>query len=123
MRIIKRLAGIGFAVLGLVGIAVCLAGAAGAWVLGSRLQEVNSQVFGQADRSIVQLDWRAAQAGDAAGETRHLVDQFQEMLRDSAKDLIAERVMAMPAIDNLEVRLAVALERADGLIQVSAASA
>jgi chromosome segregation ATPase len=123
MRIVKRLAGIGLVVLGLVGIAVCLAGVAGVWVVGSRLQQVNSQVFGQADQWIVQLDRRVAQARAAAGETQKLIDQFQQALRDSAKDLIAQRLTAIPEIDNLERRLAAALERADGLVQVSAASA
>ena len=123
MRIVKRLAGIGLVVLGFVGVAVCLAGAAGVWVLGSRLQYVNSQVFGQADQLVVQLDRRVAQTRDVVAETRGLVDQFQELLRDSAKDMIADRLMAMPEVDNLELRLAAALERADGLVQVSAASA
>jgi chromosome segregation ATPase len=123
MRIVKRLAGIGLVVLGFVGGAVCLAGAAGVWVLGSRLQYVNSQVFGQADQLVVQLDRRVAQTRDVVAETRELVDQFQTQLRESAKGLIAERLMAMPEIENLELRLAAALERADGLVQVSAASA
>jgi len=123
MRIVKRLAGIGLVVLGLVGIGICLAGAAGVWILGSRLQQVNSQVFGQADELVVQLDRRVAQTRDVVVETRKLVDQFQQTLRDSAQNLIAERVTAMPEIDNLERRLAAALERADGLFQVSAASA
>lgn len=123
MRMVKRLAVIGLVVLGFVGVAFCLAGAAGVWMLGSRLQQVNSQVFGQVDRMVVQLDRRATQTRDVIVEARELVHQFQELWRDSGRDLIAERVMAMPEIENLELRLAGALERADGLIQVSAASA
>lgn len=123
MRTVKRLAGIGLVVLGLVGVAVCIAGAVGVWFLGSHLEQVNSQVFGRVDQLVVLLDRRAAQTRDVAGETRKLVVEFQQTLRDSAKDFIAERVTAMPEIDNLERRLASALERADGLVQVSVASA
>ncbi len=123
MRTVKRLAGIGLGVLGLLGVVACLAGAVGVWLLGSRLQQVNSQVFGKVDQLVVQLDRRAAQTRDATVETRKLVEHFQQTLRDSAKDFIAERVTARPEIDNLERRLTAALERADGLVQVSVASA
>jgi len=120
---VQRLVGIGLVGLGLGGIAVCLAGAASVWFVGTRLQHVNSQLFAQPDQLVVQLDRHAAQARDAAGETQILVDQFRQMLRDSASELIAERLSAIPEIDDLERRLAAELERADGLVQVSAASA
>ena len=123
MRFGKRLVGLGLAALGAVGIVVCLAGIAGVWIAGSRLQQVNSKVFSQADQLIVQVDRRAAQAREAVGGTRDLVDELKQTLRDSATELVAERVASLPEIDNLERRLASAMERADGLVQVSASTA
>ena len=97
------------------------------WIIGSRVQHVNSEVFRQADELLVQVDRRAAQACDAVVGTRELVDELKQTLRDSAAALaaerVAERVASLPEIDNLERRLTSAMERADGLVQVSASTA
>ena len=67
MRAGKRLLGLILLTLGVLGIVVCLVGIAGVWIAGSRLQQVNSNVFSHADQLIVRVDLRAAQAGDAVG--------------------------------------------------------
>ena len=56
MSLGKRLTGWVLAALGGIGIVACLAGVAGVWVTGTRLQEVNSQVFRQAEEFVVRLD-------------------------------------------------------------------
>jgi chromosome segregation ATPase len=119
----KRLTGLVLVTLGAIGGVVCLAGVASVWIAGSRLQQVNSEAFRQADELIVQVDRRAALAGDAVGGTRELVEELKQTVQDSAKELVAERVASLPEIDNLERRLASAMERADGLVQVSASTA
>ena len=123
----KRLLGLILFALGALGFVVCLAGIAGVWIAGSRVQQVNAEVFRQADELVVQVDRRAAQARDAVGGTRELVDELKQTLRESATELVAERVAervaSLPEIDNLERRLVSAMERADGLVQVSASTA
>ncbi len=123
MRLGKRLAGLALAALGAIGIVVCLAGVACVWIVASRLHQFNSQVFGQAQRLVVEVDRHAAKARDAVGDTRDLVDALKGALQERAKELTAERVLSLPEIDNLERRLASAMERADGLIEVSASTA
>lgn len=127
MALGKRLTGLVLVALGTIGGVVCLAGIAGVWIVGTRVQQVNSEVFRQADALVVQVDRRAAQARDAVGGTRELVDELKQTLRDSAAklaaDRVAERIASLPEMDNLERRLAAAMERADGLVQVSASTA
>ena len=123
MSLGKRLSGLFLVGLGAIGIVVCLAGIAGVWIAASRLQQVNSRVFRQVDQLIVQVDQRAAQARDAVGGTRNLVDALKQTLQESATELLAERVASLPEIDNLERRLASAMERTDGLVEVSASTA
>ena len=108
--------------LGVIGMVVCLAGIVCVWFAASHLQRVNSDVFGKLDQLVVQVDRRAEQARNAVGETRDLADELKQTLRDSATDLVAERVASLPEIDNLERRLASAMERADGLVQLSTSS-
>ena len=109
--------------LGATGIVVCLAGIVGVWFVASRLQQFNSKLFGQVDQLVAQVERRADQARDAVGETRDLVDELKQTLRDSATDRVAERVASLPEIDNLEHRLVSAMERADGLVQLSTSAA
>jgi chromosome segregation ATPase len=100
-----------------------LAGIVGVWFVASRLQQFNSKLFGQVDQLVAQVERRADQARDAVGETRDLVDELKQTLSDSATDRVAERMASLPKIDNLEQRLASAMERADGLVRRSTAAA
>jgi hypothetical protein len=120
----KRLTGLVLVILGAIGSVVCLAGVVGVWIVGSRVQQVNSELFRQADELVVQVDRRVVQSRDAVVWTREQADDLLQALRDSAKDLLfAERVASLPEIDDLERRLVSAMERADGLIQVSVSTA
>lgn len=123
MQFGKRLTGLLLVMLGALGIVVCLAGIAGVWMVASRVQQVNSKVFSQAEQLIAQVDRRAAQTCDAVGGTRDLIDELKQTLRESATELLAERIASLPEIENLERRLASAMERADGWVQVSASTA
>ena len=123
MHIGNRLVGLGLTALGVTGLVVCVAGIVGVWFVASRLQRANSKVFHQVDQLVAQVDRRAEQARDAVGDTRDLVDELKQTLRDSATDRVAERVASLPKMDNLEQRLASAMERADGLVQLSTSSA
>jgi chromosome segregation ATPase len=123
MSLGKRLTGSVLAALGGIGIVACLAGVAGVWVTGTRLQEVNSEVFRQAEEFVVRLDRRAAQARDAVDGTRNLADELKQALQTAATELVAERLGALPEVDNLERRLASAMQRADGLLEVSVSTA
>jgi hypothetical protein len=123
MHVDYRSVGLGLATLGVAGIVVCLAGIATVWFAASRLQQVNLELFRQLHELIDQVDRRAEQARVAAGETRDLVNELKQTLRDSATDLVAERMASLPEIDNLERRLALALERAHGLVQLSTSTA
>ncbi len=122
MSLGKRLSGLALVGLGAIGMAACLAGIAGLWIVASRLQQVNSRLFHQVDQFIVQVDLRATQAGDAVGGTRDLVDALKQTLKESAAELLAGRVASLPEIDNLERRLVSAMERTDELMEVSAST-
>ena len=119
----KRLTGMVLAALGGIGIVVCLTAVAGVWIVGSRLQQVNSEVFHQADELVVRLDRRAVQAHDAVDGTRNLADELKQTLQVLATELVAERVRSLPELDNLERRLASAMQRADGMLEVSVSTA
>jgi chromosome segregation ATPase len=123
MSLGKRSFGLILVGLGAIGIVVCLAGIVGVWIAASRLQQVNSRVFRQVDQLIVQVDQRTTQAHDAVGGTRNLVDALKQTLQESATELLADRVASLPAIDNIERRLVSAMERTDGLVEVSASTA
>ena len=77
----------------------------------------------QVEQLIVQVDLRADQARNAVGGARDLVNELKQTLQDSAKELVTERVSSLPEIDNVQRRLATAMERADGWVQVSASTA
>ena len=122
MSLGKHLTGLILVGLGAIGMAVCLAGIAGLWIAAARLQQVNSRLFGQVDQLIVQVDQRAAQARDAVGGARDLVETLRQTMKESAAELLAGRVASLPQIDNIERRLASAMERADGLVEASAST-
>jgi len=61
----KRLTGLVLVILGAIGSVVCLAGVVGVWIVGSRVQQVNSELFRQADELVVQVDRRVVQSRDA----------------------------------------------------------
>src|SRR5688500_13052970 len=117
MHVGKRLVGLGLTILGGARRVVCLAGTRAVWFVAWRLQRFNANSFGQVDQLVAQVERRADQARDAVGETRDLVDELKTTLRDSSTDRVAERVASLPEIDNLEQRLASAMDRADGLVQ------
>jgi hypothetical protein len=119
----KRLTGFLLIGLGAIGMAACLAGIAGLWIGASRLQQVNSRLFHQVDRLIVQVDQRATQAQNAVGGTRELVEALKRTLHESAAELLAGRVASLPEIENIERRLASAMERTDQVVEVSASTA
>ena len=123
MHVGNRLVGLGLTVLASPGLWFAWRES---WAFGSstsRLQRFNSKLFGKVDQLVAQVERRADQARNAVGETRDLVDELKQTLRDSATDRVAERVASLPEIDNLEQRLASAMERADGLVQRSTAAA
>lgn len=123
MDSVKRGIGLALVGLGILGIVLSVAGIAGAWYGGVRLRQINSQVFGHLEQALDQVDQRAARAGEAVGSARDLADELKQFLRDAAPALAAERFAASPEMNDLERRLAAAFERADGLIQGSAATA
>src|SRR6476620_9879116 len=119
MSLGKRLWGYILVGLGAIGMAVCLAGIAGVWIGTAHLKQFNARLFGQVDQLIVQVDLRVAKAVDAVGGTRDLVSELKQTLQESATELLAERIASLPQIDNIERRLVSAIERSDGLIEVS----
>ncbi len=123
MSLGKRLSGLILVGLGAMGLAAGLAGIAGVWIGAARLQRINSRVFRQVDQLIVQVDQRAAQAGDAVGGTRELVEALKRALKESTAELLAGRVASLPEIENIERRLVSAMERTDGLLDASASTA
>jgi hypothetical protein len=123
IKIGKRLTGFLLICLGAMGMAACLAGIAGLWIGASRLRQVNSRLFHQVDQLIVRVDQRATQAQNAVGGTRDLVEALKRTLRESAAELLAGRIASLPEIENIERRLASAMERTDQLVEVSASTA
>ena len=102
MSLGKRLSGLLLVGLGAIGLAACLAAIAGVWIGAAHLQRINSRLFLQVDQIIVQVDQRAAQAGDAVGGTQELVDALKRALKESTAELLAGQVASLPEIDNLE---------------------
>jgi chromosome segregation ATPase len=123
MSLGKRLSGLLLVGRGAIGLAACLAAVAGVWIGAAHLRRINSRLFLQVDQLIVQVDQRAAQAGDAVGGTRELVDALKRALKESTAELLAARVASLPEIDNLERRLVSAMERTDELLEISASTA
>jgi len=123
MSLGRGLSGLILVALGAIGMAVCLAGIAGLWIGASHLQQINSRLFRQVDQLIIQVDRRAAQARDAVDGTRKIVDTLKQAVRESAAELMAGRVTSLPEIDNIERRLASAMERTHELVEVSASTA
>ncbi len=123
MSLGRRFSGLVLIGLGAIGMAVALAGIAGVWVAAAHLRGINSRVFHQVDELITRVDRRATQAQDTAGSTRDLLDAMKQSLQASSAELLAGRLASLPEIENLEQRLASALERADGLLEVSASTA
>ena len=123
MSLGKRLLGLILIGAGALGVVVCLAGIAGLRMGGSRLQQANSRLFSQVDQFIVQVDQRAATPGDAVVAARDLVAALKKALKDSGKELLAERIASHPEIDNIERRLVSAMERADDLVEASVSTA
>jgi chromosome segregation ATPase len=123
MSLGRHLSGLILVGLGAIGLAVCLAAIGGVWIAASRLQQLNSRLFHQVDQFIVQVDQRAAQAQNAVGGTRDLVEALKRTVRESAAELLAGRAASLPEIENLERRLASAMERTGQLVEVSASAA
>ena len=90
----------------------------------ARLQQIN--VAGISARSISLssklISGRHKPAMPLA-ERERLVEALKRALKESTAELLAGRVASLPEIENLERRLESAMERTDGLLEVSASTA
>ncbi len=123
MRVGKSVAGLLLITLGVIGIIACLAGMGGVWIGASRLQQLNAKVFGDVERVVALVDQKAARAGKAAKSTRDLADELRETLRETAKKAAQERLASAPEVEDLQQRLASAMQNAEGLLELSASAA
>jgi chromosome segregation ATPase len=119
----RRVAGVLALLFGLVGVAACLAGAAGIAIAASRAQRLNATVFAQLDEWTMQIDGRVEQARVAAETTHGVTEELAETLRSAAAEAIESRVESQPRVEELERRLSGAMSEATGMLEASAAGA
>lgn len=119
----KRLAGFALTTLGATGLVACCAAVPAAWIVGADVRQVASAVFGRAIELVARVDLRAGQAYEAVFNTRSIAEELKKTLRDASKEAVVERARSFAETNDLEQRLASAVDQEDRLLEVSASSA
>ena len=82
--------------LGGLGVALCVAGIAGAWLVGTRLSGTTENVFAQIDRSFVVVQDTVADAGKIVRNAKIASEDIEQGLKNLTKKEVSTRFDRFP---------------------------
>jgi hypothetical protein len=111
--------------IGVIGIAICVAAAVVLWRTGARLNHVNQKVFDGIDTVLVASRDRVLAVQTRVQESKITTQDVREGVETWARKKAAERLVSRPEVERVEnaaERLAAGLRQADLLLEMSGAS-
>ena len=108
--------------IGLLGLAGCIAAIVGNWSVSARLSQATENVFGTIDSSLIVIRERIAQTQDHVEASKITTEGIEKTLKDWTKREAGERLaLRLNAAEKTE-RLASTLQQADHWLEVSKSS-
>src|SRR6476646_6970 len=108
--------------LGVVGLVLCIAVLVIVWITNQRIKQLNENVFGKLDMSLLNVQQRVVQIQDRVAAAKITAGDVEQALRDWTKREMGQRVaVQVNALDKIE-RLSSALQQADHWLDVSQTS-
>ncbi len=110
---LKRVAALLALVLGSAGIAGCLAGAYGVWLVQSRLERANDNVFDAVDRSLKVVQDRIPIVQKKVKDSKVTTAEIKEALREWGAKKVQDRIVSKLQIESRTEKLSEHLRTAD----------
>src|SRR6478609_3126834 len=107
---------------GSLGIVLCIAAIAVAWVIGARLKQSNEKVFARIDMSLAAARDRVLKAKDRVQESKITADEIGQRVKDWARKESSERLASRLKLERRTEQLAVNLRQTDRWLEFSGAS-
>jgi len=108
--------------LGVVGLVLCIAVLVIVWITNQRIKQLNENVFGKLDMSLLNVQQRVVQIQDRVAAAKITAGDVEQALRNWTKREMGQRVaVQVNALDKIE-RLSSALQQADHWLDVSQTS-
>lgn len=122
MILAKRLLCLLAAVLGFVGVVLCVLAVVLVWVTGSRLRHANEVAFDGVDQALVTVRARVLDAQEHVEKSKVTTEEIGQRLKTWARRETADRLVSQLEIEERAGELALGIERADAWLQVSRAT-
>jgi hypothetical protein len=108
--------------LGGLGVALCVAGIVGAWLVGARLNGTTENVFTQIDRSFAVVQDTVADAGTIVRNAKIASEDIEQGLKNLTKKEVSEHLTLRLEVEEKAGRLASSLRQADHWLEFSQSS-
>lgn len=108
--------------LGGLGVALCVAGIAGTWLVGARLNGTTENVFAQIDRSFVVVRDTVADAGKIVRNAKIASADIEQGLKNLTKKEVSDHLTLRLEVEEKAGRLASSLRQADHWLEFSQSS-
>ena len=122
MRATRRLCPWVALLLGCAGVAVCVAGIVGVWLVSSRLGRVAENLFGRVDNAFVAVRDRVDGAGQRVRAARITSEDIEQNLKDWTKREARDRLTSRLGVEEKAERLADGLQQVDHWLEFSESS-
>lgn len=116
---LKRVAAVLALVLGCAGFAGCLAGAYGVWLVQSRLERANDNVFDAVDRSLKVVQDRIPIVQKKVEDSKITTSEIKDALREWGAKKAKDRIVAKLQIESRTEKLSEHLRTADFRLEAS----
>jgi hypothetical protein len=107
---------------GLLGVVACMAGVYAAWLVGSRLNQINERVFVTLDRGLAATQDRVRGVQKRVRESKIRTSEIAQNLRDWSAGKAKERLVSAVEIERRVEKLAGHLQTADQWLETSTES-
>ena len=108
--------------LGVLGVAVCIAAAVVAWMIGVRLHQTNDRLFDRVDQALVSSRDRVLDAQKRVEAAKITTGDVRQGVEAWARREAKERIASRPEVDRTVDRLAGGLQQADAWMEMSGTS-
>jgi len=115
-----RVAAVLILALGVIGVAVCAAGAYGVWLMGSRLDRANDKVFDAVDRGLGVVEDRVPVVRQRVKDSKVTTSEITDAVRGWAGKAAQDRIASQLEIESRAEKLSGHLRAADLRLEASA---
>jgi hypothetical protein len=117
--LLKRVAGFLAMAFGALGLVASLAGIYGVWLLGSRLERANENVFAAVDKVLASAEVRIRRVQQRMQEARITSDEIEQKVRDASLKKVTEGLAERLEIEARADKLAGYIQTADSWLEAS----